>query len=120
MPLALGSCCVQLQICVCGKKSHVSQVTSQSFLCLSRLSISFIEFLFSEKNKRRFLEELADKICVCLCIECLFILLLAINSLMFLNYCSVSFGLVVTLSNTFPGLLLMDLLNDSYKIHQAL
>lgn len=59
-------------------------------------------------------------VCVCVCTEDLFIRFPTINSLMFLNYCSVSFRLVVTLSHTFPGLLLMDLLNDDNDIHQAL
>lgn len=72
------------------------------------------------RNKRRLVEGFAAKICVCVCIEDLFIGLLTINSLMFLNYCSVSFSLVVTLSHTFPGLLLMDLLNDDNEMHQAL
>lgn len=58
--------------------------------------------------------------CAGVCTEDLFIRFLTINSLMFLNYCSVSFSLVVTLSHAFPGLLLMDLLNDDNDIHQAL
>lgn len=72
------------------------------------------------RNKRRFLEGFAAKICVRVHIGDLFIVLLATNSFMFLNYCSVSFSLVVTLSHTFPGLLLIDLLNDGNEMHQAL
>lgn len=59
-------------------------------------------------------------VCVRVCTEDLFIRFLTINSLMFLNYCSVSLSLVVTLSHTFPGLLLMDLLNYDNDTHQAL
>jgi len=57
---------------------------------------------------------------VCVCIEDLFIGLLTTNGLMFLNYYSVSFSLVVTLSHALPGRLLMDLLNDDNEICQAL
>lgn len=118
VPESAARCCWRL--CCQIQTMRLPQRHFSSSISAFKQIVIFSHCFCFRRNKRRFLEGFAARMCVRAGIGDLFIVLLATNSFMFLNYCSVSFSLVVTLSHTFPGLLLMDLLNDGNEIHQAL